>query len=253
MGTAERRERQRHELREKILEAARELFTVLGYEAVTMRKIAEKIEYSPTTIYLHFSDKEALVRELCSQDFLALASYFRDLAAESDPIERLRALGTAFLRFARERPNHYRMMFMTPHPPVAVDARGIEKGNLQQDAWAMIRQTVEEAHRAGLLRQDLGGPEAMTQLLFAGVHGIAALYITQSSDPWIEWRPETEVGALMLDVLLRGCTIATAAEPRGTRRKRPSATGGSPSTRTGQPSQKTSTSKGRGKKKHSTP
>jgi AcrR family transcriptional regulator len=65
MRLQERRERQRQSLRKQILDAARELFTELGYEAVSMRRIADKIGYSPTTIYLHFADKEALVRELC--------------------------------------------------------------------------------------------------------------------------------------------------------------------------------------------
>ena len=144
MGTAERRERQCQQLREKILDAARELFAAFGYEAVTMRKVAEKIEYSPTTIYLHFSDKNALVRELCAVDFLGLASRFRTLQAERDPIRRLKKIGAAYLQFARERPNHYRMMFMTPHPPLAVEERGIEKGNFEEDAWAFLKSTVAE-------------------------------------------------------------------------------------------------------------
>ncbi|HEY1434684.1 MAG TPA: helix-turn-helix domain-containing protein, partial [Thermoanaerobaculia bacterium] len=50
MGTIERRERERQELRDRILDAARELFVEQGYDAVTMRKIAERIEYSPTAI-----------------------------------------------------------------------------------------------------------------------------------------------------------------------------------------------------------
>ena len=65
----ERRERERTELRELILEAARDLFVELGYEGVSMRKVAQRINYSPTAIYLHFADKEALFHELCARDF----------------------------------------------------------------------------------------------------------------------------------------------------------------------------------------
>ena len=65
MGISERRERDRQAVRSKILDAARDLFAAEGYDAVTMRRIAEAIEYSPTTIYLHFKDKDALIRELC--------------------------------------------------------------------------------------------------------------------------------------------------------------------------------------------
>src|SRR5215468_8785389 len=90
LGTTERRERERQELRTRILDAARELFAEHGYDAVTMRGIAERIEYSPTAIYFHFKDKDALLRELCELDFAALAHEFRKIAKEKDPIERLR-------------------------------------------------------------------------------------------------------------------------------------------------------------------
>ncbi len=207
MGTAERRERERLRLRERILDAARELFVASGYEAVTMRKIAEMIEYSPTTIYLYFADKDALVRELCSRDFLTLASRFQELEAETDPIRRLKGIGAAFLRLAQELPNQYRMMFMTPTPPVAVDERRIDKGRPEEDAWAFVKDAIAAAQRAGVLRRDLDS-ETIAQLFFAGLHGIAALYIAKSNDPWIDWRPVKELSELMVDALLRGCTSA---------------------------------------------
>jgi len=62
MGVKERREREKTETREIILDAARELFLAEGYEGVSMRKVAEKIEYSPTAIYIHFKDKDDLFR-----------------------------------------------------------------------------------------------------------------------------------------------------------------------------------------------
>ena len=65
MGVRERRDREREEIRTRILDAARELFATEGYEAVTMRRIADRIEYSATAIYFHFRDKEALLQELC--------------------------------------------------------------------------------------------------------------------------------------------------------------------------------------------
>src|SRR5512138_1144752 len=104
MGTAQRRERERLTLREKILDAARELFTAFGYEAVTMRKIAERIEYSPTAIYLHFADKDALLRELAVIDFTAFAHRFRRATRYTDPVERLGQLGKLYVEFALEHP-----------------------------------------------------------------------------------------------------------------------------------------------------
>ena len=87
MGTAERRERERQELRVRILDAARELFAEQGYDAVTMREIADRIEYSPTAIYFHFKDKEALLRELCDTDFATLARR----VPEDRPASRIRS------------------------------------------------------------------------------------------------------------------------------------------------------------------
>ena len=64
MGVKERRERERSETREKILDTARELFVEEGFDGVSMRKIAERVEYSPTAIYMHFADKEQLFMEI---------------------------------------------------------------------------------------------------------------------------------------------------------------------------------------------
>jgi AcrR family transcriptional regulator len=208
MGSAERRERQRQGLREKILEAARELFAEYGYEAVSMRKIAEKIEYSPTTIYLHFKDKDAMVHELCGEDFRALAARFATLAKEPDPLKRLRGIGRAFIRFAKEYPNHYRMMFMTPTPAVPVDSRGIDKGDPTQDAWAIITGTVKEAMDRGLLAPDEAGPEVVAQTFFAGVHGVASLAVAKANDPWINWAPLDKQADRMIDTLLRAASPA---------------------------------------------
>src|SRR5256885_11296861 len=102
MGTQERRERERHELRAKILDAARSLFASEGYDAVTMRKIADKIEYSATAIYQYFEDKDALVAELCRHDFRSFAAHFGRAAAVEDPVERLCAAGRAYFQFAIE-------------------------------------------------------------------------------------------------------------------------------------------------------
>src|SRR5262245_13910881 len=106
MGSNERREREKEKLRAKILDAARELFAQHGYEAVTMRKIADRIEYSPTALYFHFKDKNELVRALCQHDFQAFADRLVAVASVSDPIERLLKASEAYVDFAHEHPNH---------------------------------------------------------------------------------------------------------------------------------------------------
>jgi len=205
MGVLERRERERTELREKILDAARELFITDGYEGVSMRKVAEKIEYSPTAIYLYFADKEKLFHQLVYEDFARLAEVFQQLTQTSDPLERLQQIGRVYARFGRQYPNHYKLMFMTPHPPQDLDERDREiKGNPERDAYAFLRQTMEEAIARGYLRPELSDADLVSQTLWAAIHGAISLEIAKCNDAWVDWRPmETRIET-MLDVTLRG-------------------------------------------------
>ena len=204
MGIKERREREKAEIREKILEAARDLFVSEGYEAVSMRKIADRIEYSPTAIYLHFKDKEAVMRELCDVDFLALAHELTEIAGIADPLERLHATGTAYARFALEHPNHYRLMFMTPHPPLGEEERLIRKGNPEEDAYAFLKGIIAEGVAAGRFRPGLDDSELLAQVMWAGVHGVVSLQIAKCNDDWVDWRPEEARIGLMVETLIRG-------------------------------------------------
>ena len=222
MGIRERRERERTQVKEKILDAARELFVAEGYEAVTMRKIAERIEYSPTAIYLHFKDKEAVLRELCDTDFLALARNLGTIARLADPVERLRATGHAYARFAREHPNHYRLMFMTPHPHAAQDESAIAKGNPEEDAYAFLRQTVAACIAGRRFRADLQDPELIAQSIWAAVHGVVSLQIAKCNDDWIDWCPTDDLVTLVIDGLLQGlgAELAPAAQPKKAGRRK---------------------------------
>src|SRR4029450_11064472 len=102
VGSRERRSRERVETRQRIFDAAREMFVRQGYEATTMRAIADRIEYTPTAIYHHFRNKEELLRELSRIDFQALASAFQRIGRIDDPVERLHRVGQAYVQFALE-------------------------------------------------------------------------------------------------------------------------------------------------------
>jgi AcrR family transcriptional regulator len=206
MATTTRREREKLDTRQRILDAARELFATEGYDAVTMRKIADRIEYTPTAIYFHFEDKDALIRELCAADFLALAQAFQPIALVPDPIERIKRTGSAYIEFALAHPNHYRLMFMTPRPMGEEDLQeyGVEKGNPAQDAYAFLRQAVVEALASERFHAGLDDPDLICQTLWAGVHGVAALHIALAGDPWVEWRSPERRTAMMLEALFSG-------------------------------------------------
>lgn len=215
MGPKERREREREEIRSVILDAARELFVQDGYESVSMRKIADRIEYSPTAIYFHFKDKEALLKEICAHDFLALAHDMAALQQVADPIERLRGAGHAYIEFGVRNPNHYRLMFMTPHPPVdPSDDLGVQKGNPEEDAYEFVKHIAAEGVAAGRFRDGLTDIELIAQTVWAGVHGVISLQIAKCNDAWVDWRPLEVRAKTMVDALIDGMTVpAAAAKP----------------------------------------
>lgn len=205
MGIKERRAREKSETRDKILDAARELFITEGYEGVSMRRVAEKIEYSPTAIYVYFADKQELFHELCQQDYARLAEVFQSSAMLSDPMERLKQIGSTYIEFGVRYPNHYKFMFMTPHPPQNPNEEDREiMGNPEVDAYAFLKWAVQQAIDAGCLREEFQDAELISQTLWASVHGVIALHIAKGCDAWVDWRPLAQRAQVMLDVTLRG-------------------------------------------------
>lgn len=206
MGVKERREREKLEIRDKILDAARELFITEGYEGVSMRKVADAIEYSPTAIYLHFADKEELFRELCHEDFARLAEEFQAVASIPDPLERLKASGLTYFEFGMQYPNHYKLMFMT-EPPCSTEPNEkdrLVRGNPEVDAYAFLKQIVQQAIDAGAFREDLTDAELLSQTFWAAIHGVVSLHIAKKGDFWVDWRPVQKRAELMLDATIRG-------------------------------------------------
>jgi AcrR family transcriptional regulator len=213
MGVKERREREKSETRDKILDAARELFVTEGFEGVSMRKVAEKIEYSPTAIYVHFADKQELFRELCHQDYARLAEVFQSSVMSTDPIERLKQIGAIYIDFGTRYPNHYKFMFMTPHPPHEPDEEDREMmGNPEMDAYAFLKWAVQQAIDAGCFREELTDAELISQTLWASVHGVISLHIAKGCDPWVDWRPLQDRARMMPDITLRGLTRPASGE-----------------------------------------
>src|ERR1700746_367957 len=100
MGSKQRRVREKEGIREEILDAARTLFVKEGYEHVSIRKIAEKIEYAPGTIYLYSGDKAEIRARLCEETFSTLAQRMQAINADpSNPLEGLRRALRTYIQF----------------------------------------------------------------------------------------------------------------------------------------------------------
>jgi AcrR family transcriptional regulator len=204
MTHTERRQRRKDEIRSRIVETARELFAVEGYEAVTMRRVAEAIDYSAGTIYLHFPDKESLIKEVCEADFAQLARRIAKIAAVVDPVERLRRVALAYFDFALANPNHYRVMFMTDRPPVAPESVGHDRHDPQQDAYAFLRLTIAECIATGRFRPSVADVDLAAQITWGALHGLASLRITRHYEGWVRWKPARKSATAMIDALLHG-------------------------------------------------
>jgi AcrR family transcriptional regulator len=202
MGVKERRERQKQAVRQEILDAARELFIKDGYENVTMRKIAEKIEYSPTTIYLHFNDKADLVHFLCEEAFVKLVDMFEKLGEDlSDPLLALKRCGRAYVDFGLRYPNDYRVTFMMSlKPPSAEDY--LREDSMGMKAYGYLRKIVEECIRQGKFKG--AELESTTQTMWITVHGITSLIIAMTDFPWAD---QEHVIDQTIDKIIAGFTI----------------------------------------------
>lgn len=176
MGIAERREREKDEVRRKILDAARDLFMSEGYERVTMRRIGDAIEYSPTTIYNHFKDKDDLVDALCHEEFSQLLSALDLRDRAGDPVQWIRQIGAAYARFGLENPNHYRWLFLSPKP----FGENHQPSEPARQSFAVLRDAVEQAIEKGAFIA--GNPDTMAQVLWASLHGAVALLINFRPD-----------------------------------------------------------------------
>ncbi len=197
-------ELERQQLRTLIIDAARELFISRGVDAVTMREIAKRIGYSATSIYLHFADKEALLRAICDTDFLALATSLKSILQTQNPVERMHAMGRGYAAFALTHPNHYRMMFMTERTPCDPAESSLQQNNAEQDAYFQLKSVVNDVHAAGYFRVDLHDADLIAQTIWAGMHGVCSLQINMSEDKWIEWSNISDRLQLMQEVMMRG-------------------------------------------------
>lgn len=204
MGSNERRAREREEMRRRILEAARNLFAAEGFEAVTLRKVADCIEYCPATIYKYFADKNEMVRALVEDDVATIMASLRPGLAHPSPLERLRSFGRAYVELGLSRPNHYRMMFMSPLLPPDDPRLDVPRAPPEDDPQTVCLAVVRDCIAEGVFRPELTDPQVITQTLWAGLHGVVSLHIACGTKPGIDWRPVRERAHFMHELMLNG-------------------------------------------------
>lgn len=179
MGTAERRERGREHVRTLILEAARDLLSEHGLGALSMRAIAERIEYSPGTIYLYFKDKDELIAEVVKQGFERLSAYAAaELAALPETrraAEQYGAMGRAYARFGIENTAYFRVMFELPGVAQVECPEPCGDGSHEMEFDAVV-DTIRKAAEEGSF--GIRDPRRVALIGWGLIHGLVSLHLS---------------------------------------------------------------------------
>jgi AcrR family transcriptional regulator len=198
MGIRERRARERENLRQEILDAAREMFVREGYGSVSMRKIAERVEHSPGTLYLHFPDKASILKSLCMETFSKLHKRLEAIHKDAaDPFDGLRRGLLAYIRFGLENPSHYALTFIQPRPKEEMGEH--DESDPGHQCFGHLRAIVVNCIDGGYIASN--DPDEISQVLWAGIHGITSLLVAHCGFPFVE---ETRLIDRVVTTLLEG-------------------------------------------------
>ncbi len=189
MGLSERKEREKEEMKARILDAAKKLFLEQGFEKTSIRNIADLIEYSPGTIYLYFKDKNELLFQLHVVAFEALVMELSSINLASNAIDRLEEMGYRYINFAFENPELYELMFVMKAP--------MENLECSNDVWEdgmrafdMLRFLIADCKNAGFFGEyEIDDASLM---VWSFVHGL----VTLKSHRRLEMFGETEEDSL---------------------------------------------------------
>jgi AcrR family transcriptional regulator len=222
VGISERKARHRVDLRRRILAAAEELFVKEGYENVSMRKIATRIEYSPTTIYRLFRDKAEVMEHLVAQGYSGMRERYEAILARrpASPLETLKLILREYVAYAMAHPNHYRLWFATS----VLSARGgrleMRHGSTSYPAYQTWLERIDECKAAGLLPER--NTLALFHLIWGSVHGLISLRIHHPAFPWPPLDRHVDALLSLLDRGLRGAPpIVTRTGVAAARTRRP--------------------------------
>ena len=180
MTVQKRRERYRSEVRAEILAAARDLIREEGYEGLTLRKLAQRMEFSPMALYSYFADKQALLTALALQGFEKLAKRLDSKVGRRAPLAALRMVLLDYIAYAEDNPIEYRNVFLSVETLAELkkSRQDFQEGN---SAFRVLFRCVEECINARVLR---GDAFAVSTVLWTGIHGAATILTTQQNFPF---------------------------------------------------------------------
>ena len=187
MTVANRKQREKEEMRTLILDAARSIFLEKGYDQTSIRNIAERIEYSPGTIYLYFKEKDEIFHALHEEGFRRMLAKMQPLQHVADPFERLKALGKVYMEFAQENKDFYDLMFIIQAP---MNMEETEKWKMGENVLGFLKQIIKECKATGRFKgKDIN---FLSFTIWSAVHGMCALLIRDRCHAYHEENIEPE-------------------------------------------------------------
>lgn len=171
-------ERRRHKVRAKILSAAERVFAREGSNGLSIRRLAEHIDYSPAAIYKYFRSKDELVDELKESFFELLLQDVHRIADTSTPFHaRARECVCAYIEIATDKPFHYNAAFSgESNTDGPVDGEPGFEESKKGRAFSVLRGMIEEGIENGIFRADLD-PALAAKSLWASMHGLTMMMI----------------------------------------------------------------------------
>jgi AcrR family transcriptional regulator len=200
MGIKERHDRDREAVQRAILDAARELFVNEGYQNVSIRKIAERIEYSPAAIYGYFPSKDDIFFALAEEGFRLLSQLIPDEPSRPDlaPIDRVRDILWHMYEFSRKHPQYFALMFIDRSVPRI--SREYERFALARDTKERLLAEIQRCIDTKVFPATVH-PAVAFRLLTMGLLGAAVMQLSQRLQPGED---AGLIAADILDVTLAG-------------------------------------------------
>jgi len=199
MGVVEKRAKRKEEFRREILDSAREIFINDGYDRFSMRKLAEKIDYSPTTIYIYFKNKDDLLFAICEEFF---ADFFAELnrirSVSQDPIDTLRQAYLYLVEFGLKNPNQYKVIFFTKSV-YGTMRELVEKESMARNTHLVFKEMIRDCIKAGRLREL--DEDVIAPALATASHGLVTMILYR---PDFFNKKSDVIAHSLVDALLRG-------------------------------------------------
>jgi len=203
MSEAEQRSKPAENLKEKILAASSLILIQDGYEGLTMRRLANEIGYSATTIYLYFKNRDAIVAELGRSGLAVLEKYVTGASQVSDAKEALKQFASQYVRFSEEHPGLYRLIFMQGKDLAdamfrsdtgrEIDGAGLRVFSLMIRCFAQLQATDPAWSKVN--------PSKAAESFWTSLHGIISLKLAYGK--FLQTAP-ADLAAFSVSALLAG-------------------------------------------------